>query len=327
MTLEYRGILTVCLLLLGGCAMPPGGMNPGTFSAQPAMFEVDPLFKPGMLLLTADTQPKSPAASAADDWVLLGIKVTHEDQQDVWFVRLSGLPVNALSDRPVSPTTKEFSVPFGVGPVKTGEKFTAPVGKLLIETYDSQGTLLRCSLRTVPNSICGASLLNVLSGCEPLRDVPANGAGATVQGDDVASMLTMMQLMGGSKALTPIRDSIRDQVVQKPSLIGIWINCLALNVQAKVEQCRMLQSPWTAGGMFAAREEAKFPVILAGQRLFDCRLIVGPTDPPYNLTAGALMFEAVHPEKKQNRLMICVLAAKHEKDEADCSTAIASRSH
>jgi hypothetical protein len=80
----------------------------------------------------------------------------------------------------------------------------------------------------------------------------------------------------------------------------------------------MVKSPWSLEAALIPRQEAQFPVSIAGQKVFDCRVVVGPPNPPYNLLGGVLLFEAVHPEDTTRRLTIRVLAAmRMGKEEGD----------
>ena len=312
MRLKYCGILGVLAFQLASCTLQPTGLQPGSFSDQKPAFEMDPIFQPGMLALATVAKTQYQSTWKPEDTVLLGVKVAHEDENDVWFVRLSTLVPESTGNK--SQRSKEFSVPFGMGSLKTGAKFAAPTAKLLVETFDQKGKLLRSSLRTVPNLRSSCTVMDVLYGKS--RPGPrAAGSDESISRDGMASMLTMIQLMGGSRALLPIRESVRDQIVQRPSLLRVLLNGLRLNVETRIDRCELVQTPWSTDAALAPRQDATFPVVLAGQRLFDCRVIVGPPQAPYNLTGGTLFFEAVHPEKPANRLSVWVLAAQHGQDE------------
>jgi hypothetical protein len=190
-----------------------------------------------------------------------------------------------------------------LGGVKTGTKFVAPPSRLLIEMYDDTGTLLRSSIRTVPQVSTNANLLDVLAG----RPVTP---GAAESMDGVAGMMTMLQRMGGARSLAPIRDSIRDHVVRRPSVIALLLAGLRLQVDAMIDANAIALTQHATHLSSAPRYESRFPLLLSGQRLFDCRVVVGQPQAPYSLTGGALLVEVAHPEKSSNRLTVCVLAAK-----------------
>lgn len=277
------------------------------------------------VLADSDSAVTDSDHSAVADWVLLGVKVARNDGQDIWFVRVSSLIPDQVQDTP-APRMKEFSVPFGMSGVKTGTKFVAPASRVRIETFDKDGTLIRASLRTVPQVRSSTTLLDMISGMAAGNEFLVDAAA----GDDFAkpnmpATLTKMQLLGGSKALTPIREAIRDHVVTKPSLLAIVLHGLRIKVEAPVNQREVVRSPWSEHAALVPRQQAKFPMLLSGHRLFDCRVVVAPPQPPYHLTAGALLIEAVHPENAANRLTMCVLAAKHVADDLAPLPTVAAR--
>jgi len=242
--------------------------------------------------------------------MLLGIKVQSDQPADnsVWFVRLSTLAPKA--DQPIK--TDEFKVPLGVGNVKTGTSFRAPLGRILLETYDCDGNMLRSSVRTVPQFQPNASLLDLwrtFAASNPTEDVTSASTGVTRE--TVAALLTTIQGMGCSRAIAPIRLAVRAaDVVKKPTVLDVLLNGLRLNLEAEPSDGEVVKMPWSLDAALCPRRETQFPVLLAGQKLFDCRMVVGPANPPYNLLGGVLLFEAVHPDKPSNRLTIRVLAAK-----------------
>jgi hypothetical protein len=243
--------------------------------------------------------------------VLLGIKASHGQEHDVWFVRLSTLPPH--DDQPAGEAaTRQFSLPFGVGPVKGGTKLTAPFSRVCVETYDANGVFIRSSVRQVPQFAPTISLLDV---CKLLRpggspSTPGLEPKPSSASDGTAGMLIMLRAVTCAGALEPIRASLRKDIVKLPTLVDVLLNGLRINLETDVTDISMVMSPWSIEAALAPSYQSKFPVCLAGQKLFDCRMIVGPTKPPYQLTGGVLMLEAVHPEKPENRVMIRVLAAK-----------------
>jgi len=249
------------------------------------------------------------------------VKVSHPQGEKIWLVRLSSLhPVG--DTQPSDIPTREFAVPFGMGKVRTGAKFTAPVSKLMVELYDHQGKLLRSSIRTVPQVESCPNLLDMLSsGRAPaaakksfaLKDAAAAFTSTDARlmkvgaddSDSMPGLMTWMQLMGGSRALQPVREAIRDHVVLKPSILGLVLAGFKISLEAHTQDRKPI-----GDDDGSPKHEARFPVLLSGQRLFDCRVVVGPTTSPYNLTAGALLVEAVHPEQPARRLTVSVLAAQ-----------------
>ena len=315
---EYWGIPTVFTLLLASCGVTPAGPSARSFCASPAMTMVDPSFQSGLSVLGAFERD---LVAETEEWALLGVKVSHPQGEKIWFVRLSTLQPIVDNDAAEIPS-REFAVPFGMGSVKTGAKFTAPVSRLMIELYDHQGKLMRSSIRTVPQVESCPNLLDMLASApastRSRKSFDLKSAAAAFNPSDarlmktgaddsesMPSLMTWMQLMGGSRALLPVREAIRDHVVMKPSILGLVLAGFKITLEAHTENRQRIGEDASA-----PKHEARFPVLLSGQRLFDCRVVVGPTASPYNLTAGALLVEAVHPEQPARRLTVSVLAAQ-----------------
>ena len=313
---NYRGMLIGACLLLAGCSSPPLMPAASTFAPVDDSPNVDPSFKLGLEILSGFDQPQTNADWQSDDWLLLGVKVdaANTKESNVWFVRLSTLPPKATpptTSAPAASATQEFKIPFGIGSVKTGSTFTAPRGRLMVETYDRDGVLLRSSVRVVPQFRANASLFDI---CRSEPDAGADDSSCNDSDNHPlradAPLMMMLETLGCAQALAPIREVVRHTVIKKPSILGFVFNGLRMNVDAQITESELVRSPWSPEAALTPRHEALFPVSLAGQHLFDCRMIVGPPDPPYNLTGGVLLLEAVHPEDTQNRLTIRVLAAK-----------------
>ena len=66
--------------------------------------------------------------------------------------------------------------------------------------------------------------------------------------------------------------------------------------------------PWVFQGAMAPCYQAEFSTYFAGERCFDCRVVVSPSVPPMHLLGGLLVIEAVHPQMPENRLTARVLA-------------------
>jgi hypothetical protein len=309
----YCGFLTLLSLVhLTSCGSVPAGRAAKFAAIDEAPF-LDPSFKPGAAILYGFDQPDTRNTWEADDWMLLGVKVSRGTESDVWFVRLSTLcEPSARESGPVFEGDREFAVPFGVGSVKTGTKFHARPCKVLIELYDRDGQFMRSSVRIVPQYRPTATLLdvwNMLHNQAGHRGA-AEDAGEGTDAGGTAGLMAMLHTLGSARSLRPIRDVVRQDVIKPPSIIGLLLAGLKLNLQADVSDCEVVTSPWSTDAELSPRQMARFPVAIDGQKLFDCRLIVGPPNPPYQLTAGVLMFEAVHPQKSDHRFTLRVLAAK-----------------
>jgi hypothetical protein len=72
--------------------------SPTVFNDLEDIASVDPSFRTGMEFLTATNDSPEGFWRLCDEWVLLGVKVAHEEQSAVWFVRLSVLPPRVGAD-------------------------------------------------------------------------------------------------------------------------------------------------------------------------------------------------------------------------------------
>jgi hypothetical protein len=302
-------MLACVLVVFDGCAAPPS-TGPASTALAPIRENVtlDPSFKHGFGVLSAMFNPRPVEIDKVTDWVLLGVKVTKEDQDDVWFVRLSTLPPRGIKDAKAT-FSREFSVPFGIGNVKSGTKLNKPVNRVLIETFDQEGTLLRTSTRSVPQMSDSPSLLDLWR--ELAWPTGSLFGERTLANDSVASMMMTLQALGTSGALRPIREAARKDIIKQPKILGLLLNGLRFTVEADFSRSELVKSINSSDDTIAPRYQIDFPVSLTGQRMFNCRLVCGPPTAPYHLLGGTLLFEAVHPDKPRNRLSVRVLAAQN----------------
>lgn len=285
---------------------------------------VDPAFLAGANLLDGFDQPSLNPAWEADASVLLGVKVTGEEGDDVWFVRLTAMS-NEFEPN-AAPESRDFPLPVGVGKRKAGTAFNVPAGWLRIEIFDQKARRLRSSVRVAPQ-VCPTITLVEL--CQMLSDTPGTAvlnADAlppkwTNDGEGLVTLITMLQPVGRARALRPIREAIRESVIKRPTVLGILLGGLKIHLETEFAACRRPAPLNPAAADLGPLFDVTMPVAMSGQRLFDCRMVVGPSASPYNLTAGVLQLEAVHPDKPSNRLMVQMLAAKRGGQNAFASAA------
>lgn len=308
----FRVLILACVVvILDGCVTPPSRPASTALCAIAENASIDPSFTHGFDVLSAMLNPRANSSNEISDWLLLGVKVTKADAHDVWFVRLSMLPSKLIDEQTNKPYTREFSVPFGIGQIKSGTKLTTEVNRVLVETFDHQGTPLRSSVRVVPQLPGNPSLLDLWrelawpSGS--LFDEKAAPDNA------VAGMMMSLQCLGTARALRPIRDAVKDDVFKKPKILGLLLNGLRFSVEADFSQSELVKSVPAEGSEGSPRYQIDFPVALTGQRMFNCRLICGAPVAPYSMLGGTLLFEAAHPDKPTNRLSVRVLAAQSSK--------------
>lgn len=297
-------------LSAGGCA---GKRAEPVFGAVNELAEVDPSFQPGIEFLAGLDNAPAGDSWQPDDWILLGLKLSHDDQQSVWFVRISTLPPKTDAEgHPLPARVREFCMPFGLGSIKPRTRFASLVGRICIETYAHDGEFMQSSVRLIPQASRDASLMDL---CQDLQsksaDADSNAPPAPAESiKSMAVLAVTLQTIGLCGALEPIREAVREQVLKLPNVIDVILAGLRVRLETHMSPSEVLFMPWLGGGTLGPCEQSRFPVCLAGQPVFDCRLICGPTAPPYHLTAGMLLFEAVHPDKPRNRLTVRVLAAK-----------------
>jgi hypothetical protein len=315
MVRRNTGILTgICLILIGlsagGCVSKRAEPD---FGAVNDLAEFDPSFQPGIDHLADLDCTQTSEFWKPEDWILLGLKLTHDDQQSVWFVRISTLPPKTDANGvPLPMRAREFYIPIGMGSIKPRTRFSTAVGRICIETFAQDGTFLQSSVRLAPRPAQLASLMEFCEDLQPVSDEPGVKA-APASPEMIKSMATLavtLQIIGSCGALEPIREAVREQVLNVPDLLDLILSGLKLKLETHMSPTEMLFMPWLAGGTLGPCEQSRFPVCLAGQTVFNCRMVSGSMVSPYHLTGGMLLLEAVHPDKPQNRLTVRVLAAK-----------------
>jgi len=297
-----RILITAFLLVLAACSAPPLVLNIESGLREPAdVATLDPCFRFGLGILSGFDPPAPETEWEAHDWTLLGVKVTRGTQTDVCFVRLTTLPDETDGFGRTLPTEfRNFVAPLGMGDTKRGQKFKLPVGRVLIKCYNQQGQLTGTSVRMVPRSSPGDSLLETCA-MQPADDDVSGG---------LLGLTSIVSPIGASGALKPLRELIKRDVVKQPSMIGLLLGGLRLNLRAEVRAKATIDAAWCDEAPLTPRRQLEFPLQIGGQTMLNCRAIVGPADPPYNLTGGILQFEASNPDHPQNRITVRVLAAK-----------------
>jgi len=311
-----RVLIAAFLLVLAACSAPPMGSTSESVFSEPAdVTNIDPCFRFGLGILSGFDTPNADTAWEPHDWMLLGIKITHGDKTDVWFVRLTTLP-NEMDNNgnELPPQFRNFVAPATMGDVKRGEKFRVPVGRVLVKCYNQHCQLLGTSVRLVPQTPPGESLLTTCMKMESEGTLSAEGNSSTRLGPDVSEgfvgLVSMVSPIGGSGALKPMRETAKSEVVRLPSVLGLLVGGLRFNLSAGVRSSAVIDSAWSTDASLTPRRQIDFPLQIGGQTVLNCRTIVGPADPPYNLTGGILQFEASHPQHPQNQMTVRVLAAK-----------------
>jgi hypothetical protein len=323
---QWCARLTVVIggLALVECSAPPPAPIHSAFEGVPPMLQIDPQFRPGLGRLTAgQAWPLTSSADAADqglDWLLLGVKVQAEGKTHVWFVRVAEVidPQEAKGGKPLRMRRFEYSLPFGVGAIKAGSDFAIRCRRIRIEAYDENGTFLSAWSRLAPDMFPESTLFKALATLPEMGPVGQQPPAMLAAGSDEQralrdesfySMVAALQALGTSPPLTPIRELVKEHVVEVPTLVSLLLSGLRPNLKTTLTTAQPLEFPWVLGRVMVPCYEADFATYLAGQRFFDCRVVAGPSVPPCDLIGGLLVIEAAHPEKPENRLTVRVLAS------------------
>jgi hypothetical protein len=129
--------------------------------------------------------------------------------------------------------------------------------------------------------------------------------------ESLAVVLIRLNTIATSRSVRPVALAVKDDVVRMPNVLEILASGFSRKLQLTVrESLSQVHSPFVLMGSVPS-SEMRFQLRYAGQPLFDGRLLCRPPDPPFHLTGGLLVLEAVHPENPHNRLTVRVLASRH----------------
>jgi hypothetical protein len=307
-------LLFASALLLVHCATSPASIDAATSAAAPAPAADDEaLLATGLKRLRPNGRwTWEGTDKGAQEWVLFAITLTdgRSGSSDVWFVRLSS--PSGKAGGASGGKLEEFTLPAPVGQFKRGTKFKAPAQTIQIESYDRAGGFIRQSNRTVPAGSTSGSveeLGRALAGGDPLNSQqPATGAGkADPAADPLVGMIIGMRAVGKSSALKPIRDAARKLVIDEPNVFSLILSGFSLKVRADFSEGMQLEDPWHGHGMLPQYLAAS-PLFVAGKHVTDATILVGPAEPPFQISAGMLLIEAAHPRRPGNRLTAKVIA-------------------
>jgi hypothetical protein len=269
--------------------------------------------------------------SGGFDWLLLGVKTQVDGRNRIWFVRVSEIvdPIEAAGGRPLQQRRFEYSIPFGVvGAIAPAADFAIRCRRLLVEVYDEAGVFMSSASRLAPVVFPESTLFHALASLPvtgPVARAPLSavnsvdprglGSGMEAAGNDVLrdeslyGMVAVLQAIGTTPPMLPIRELVKSDVVEVPSMLSLLFSGLRPTLRTTMTTAQALEFPWVLGRVNVPCYEAGFATYLAGERFFDCRIIAGPSVPPCDLLGGLLVIEAAHPRKPENRLTIRVLAS------------------
>lgn len=317
-----------CLGLLQCTAVQPVPVR-SAFQGVPSALRVDPLFRDGLFRLAAT---KSwPLSSNADDfdWLLLGVKVQWNDsgepRERVWFVRVVEAidPEEAEGGRVLADRRFEYNVPFGVGAIRPDARFTVSCRRVRIEAYDEHGEFIAQWSKLAPEVFPESSLYQALATL-PQRGplgMPQHAAMVRSLPEDVLEslqreqdrgmyeMVATLQSLGTTPPIKSIRETVKEHVVSMPSIFAFLLTGLKPTVSATLSSASPCAFPWVLDRVQVPSYQAEFRTMLAGERMFDCRIVAGPSVPPMDLLGGLLVIEAAHPQMPDNRLTLRVLAS------------------
>jgi hypothetical protein len=254
-------------------------------------------------------------------------------------------PEEAEGGRRLQDRRFEYTVPFGVGAIRPDAKFAVRCRRLRVETYDAKGEFVAAWSRLVPEIFPDASLYQALATLpEPgplraLRQEPAAShaeaprvslGAATDEAVEAAilldpqrlrdcglyEMVATLQALGTTPPVAPIRDVVKDHIVQVPSLLTLLMTGLKPTATASMRFATQSAFPWAFDRIDVPCYQAEFTTFLAGERCFDCRVVAGPSVPPLHLLGGLLVIEAAHPQQPENRLTVRLLASSRTRPAA-----------
>ena len=306
MTVRLPGILCGMLLLACCCGCASMRLPDDDFDAR-SVEAADPSFQLGMDRLIAPGGTSNDAWRESRDWALLGIKLTRRGQTDVWFVRIS---TPAGADASSLPSFRLFEVPFNIGPLTRQSLLMAHAGRVCVELFDSAGASMQTTITQVPVEGAGYNLLDLCEELNVEQNRTSDIQPTSKHSEALANLVIAMHRIAGSRSLQPVRDAVKADVLNLPGVMNLVLS----GFQVKPSMALRHVSPRMATGetLFNALSEVvQFQFRLAGHPMINGRMVCREPEPPYQLTGGLLLLEAAHPEKPQNRLMVRVLAAKH----------------
>jgi hypothetical protein len=316
--------LTAGSLMLAGCAAPAAmsttsfppvevaaaavaAVEPLPVAEKVPSFQVDPAFRTGVeRMRSGDGGDWLWGNQDGHDWALLGVELTNGGTKDVWFVRLAQTNTDEDSQ---APRIQEFRVPAAVGAIRRGTRFTAPADVILVEVFDISGELVQLEQRLIPSGAGRTSIEELGRALAGEADAPSRGEQVDLGSHPLVSLMVAMRNVTRATPIRPIRDAARAAVIREPSILSIILSGFRINVRADFSNAEELPGPWMPGVGGLPQFLAQSPLLVAGTNVTEARVVVGPNDPPYHLTAGMLLMEAAHPKKPGNRLSVRVLAA------------------
>ena len=318
-----RALVLGCLCLMQCSAPQPVPMQAWFDQAPPDVVSVDPRFRDGLGKLAVAQSWAAATEPPRYDWILLGVRAQWDGEEGVWFVRVAEVvdPEEAEGGRKLRDRRFQYTLPFGVGEIEPDARFTVRCRRLRIETYDANGEFVAAWSRLVPEIFPQASLYQALAtlpepgpfgsrtpaSAAPLP--PSTVAEQRLLRDcGVYELISTLQALGTTPPMTPIRDVVKDHIVSVPSIVSLVLTGLKPSAEATMSTATSAGFPWVFQGAMAPCYQAEFSTYFAGERCFDCRVVVAPSVPPMHLLGGLLVIEAVHPRYPDNRLSARVLA-------------------
>jgi hypothetical protein len=320
-------------LPLAQCNAPPPAPIHSGFDAAPAAMCVEPQFRAGLGHLT-EAQQWPQVQDEGLDWVLLGVRVRSQGQEHVWFVRVAEIidPQEAAGGKRLRDRRFEYTLPMGVGSIRPNAKFAIRCRRIRVETYDERGEFIDASSRLAPLVFADSSMFqalaalpqnasrdggtaNLIAGAPigptsetaSLRDQETMRA--RLQDEGLFNVIAVLQALGTSPPVTPIRNLVKDHVIDMPSIFGLLLTGFRPTLNATLTHTAAMQFPWALDRVFVPAYQADFTTYLAGERFMDFRVVAGPNVPPCDLIGGLLVIEAVHPRQNDSALIVRVLAS------------------
>ncbi len=316
----------------------------------PADDHIDAKLAAGQRILAGFDDPHKGKGFLNNDQLLLAVELDHNGAHELWFIGIRVTDDDGSSDfvarnlgsagsevppLPNEALPSEFrlhqssSISFDDG---TEINMDSSLRRVEVSVFDEYGELLKSSSILLPPDIfkrgpyesCSEvyslyhqaslafgedlqSVMHHLSEKDRIDFGSAIGAGAL-------SMLTFVQAVQENKALAELRSSAWLEIARVPSLLNI-VSHLGLRLSVEPDFIRSRPALYRWPGLAQPLKAFEFPTIVRANEevALRCRIVATRPRGVLQISAGMLYFEAVHPDKPENRVRIRILAARYGK--------------
>lgn len=317
----------------------------------PADDHIDARLAAGQRILAGFDDPRQSKGFLNNDQLLLAVELDHNGAHELWFIGIrvtddevpfdfaaggSGYISSIMPPLPskVSPSEvrlhQSSSIRFDDG---TEINMDSSLRRVEVSVFDEYGELLKSSSILLPPDIfrrgpyesCAEvyslyhqaslafgeglqSVMHHLSEKDRVDFGSAIGAGAL-------SMLTFVQAVQENKALAELRSSAWLEIARIPSLLNM-VSHLGLQLSVEPDFIRSRPALYRWPGLAQPLKAFEFPTIVRanGEVALRCRIVATRPRGVLQISAGMLYFEAVHPDKPENRVTVRLLSARNSSE-------------